>query len=95
MKTRYVVKCTSIATEENVNFAGDVNYFFYGKGMQNLKPYDYNNGDDLPSEYTINECGYTTYAAAVRGIKALQKVFNDMIAMGDYHWNESFEIIKI
>lgn len=64
----YIIKTHYEATEKNTNFAGDIHDWYSGKGG-----FIIGSKNVFPSEHQIECCGYSTLAAAKRGLKAAQE----------------------
>lgn len=64
----YIIKTHYEATEQNHNFAGAIKDFYIGKGG-----FIIGSENKFPSEYQIEHCGYSTLAAAKKGLKSAQE----------------------
>lgn len=85
--TRYIIKKHYEATETNLNFKDEVKDYYQGKHQETIgKNY-------FPTNYFIIEYGYSTKAAATRGLKATQELCDWETARG--HWNVSCELIEV
>lgn len=83
---KYIIKKHYEATETNKNFAGEVHDWYEGKAGHILSK------DKMPTEYFINEHGYTTKAAAKRGFNAAVKMAKWETDLG--HWNVTVSLIE-
>jgi hypothetical protein len=84
----FIIKKHYVATEANPNFAGEQRTYYEGKAGQLL-------GDlygTYPRNWEINEYGYKTYAAAMRGLKAVLDLAN--WEMGHGKWTITAEVIE-
>lgn len=65
---KYLVKQVSIATKENLNFAGEVAISYYGKDEKQIGygGSHYYPGENEPSRYMIEQYGYNRRCDAIR-----------------------------
>ena len=86
---KYLVKLTSVATENNPNYKNQTNIFYYGKGQVLI----YNEGDVMfktaRSDFMIREYGYDRLCDAKRSW--IYKNRND----NDDYWMRLTEIIEV
>ena len=61
----YIIKQHYEATEKNTNFAGIIRDYYSGKGG-----FIIGIENEFPNKHQIECCGYSTLAAAKRGLKA-------------------------
>lgn len=83
----FIIKVHKEATENNPNFKGEVNDYYYGKNEQLLAR------NFFPAPWYINEYAYKTKAAAVRGLKAMQDNCDFENEYGS--WNSTCEIVQV
>lgn len=87
---KYLVKQTSIATQSNPNFAGEMSITYYGKGEKMVK----REGTHIPCEnfdrtdYMLNEYGYNRLCDAKRAY-AYKHPDNTE------YWTSTVEIVEI
>ena len=66
----YIIKCTSVATENNFNFRGETDITFFGKGQRELAhlgTHAESTGSKRElSDYMVREYGYSRKCDAVR-----------------------------
>lgn len=81
---RYVVKETSVGTEENPNFAGEVQVWLHGVGDNLLSAREFNR----LSDWFIREFGYARKCDAKRN-------WSYKNPENDNYWQSTVEIIEI
>ena len=89
MEKRFLIKVTATATDDNPNFKGDVNVFFYGKGSELLdiktsREYD----RKRMTSYDILKFGYSRKCDASRAF-----VFKNLNC-GFEKWTSTAEIVE-
>lgn len=82
----FIIKKHYEATKTNKNFAGEIHDYYCGKAGHTLSQ------DEIPCKYFINEYGYSTKAAAMRGLKAAKEFADWETKRG--HWNVSAELVE-
>lgn len=90
METRFLVKVTATATENNKNFAGDVHTYIYGKDQELLKMEGTRYGQDFDNmnTYFLKKYGYKRACDA-------QKSPSYKNAQAEEFWNYSAEIVEV
>lgn len=83
----FIVKKHYEATVDNIDFAGNIHDVFYGKQETRL---DSGNG---PIGWLVREYGYSTKAAAVKGLKKAQSLAEWETSYG--MWNITASIVEI
>lgn len=84
----FIIKKNYVGTKENPNFAGEKRTYYEGKAGHLL-------GDlkgTFPSDWEINEHGYKTYAAALKGLKKVLEINDWEMEMG--MWKITSEVIE-
>lgn len=85
--TKYIIKKHYEATEKNTNFAGEVKDFYQGKGCHTI-----GTESRFPVKFEIDNYGYTTLAAAKRGLKAAIEFATWETGLG--YWNVTATLIE-
>lgn len=92
---KYLVKLTSVATENNVNFKGQVAVFYYGKDQKIISTEGsstelvYTNAK--ASKYMIKEYGYNRLCDAKRSW-----IYKNAVTLNrENFWKMSAEIVEV
>ena len=83
----FIIKVHKEATENNPNFKGVINDYYYGKDQAFI-------GDNvIPAPRSIIDFAYSTKAAAVKGLKVMQDNCDFENAAG--YWNSTCELVQV
>lgn len=90
--TYYIVRVTSKATQDNLNFAGMTSIAYYGKDQQLLgmegTVHDYLGDSHKVDTYMVKTYGYKRKCDAARSY-----VYNNCYP--SHYWNKQVEIIEV
>ena len=90
----YFIKITSVATETNKNFAGQIRTYLYGKQETLLETQGNKNLKIEFSSYLAKEYGYNRKCDAVRSMKRHQEL-NRWAEKEFPYWTSIVEIVEI
>lgn len=88
---KYLVKLTSVATENNVNFKGQVAVFYYDKDQKLISTEGSTELDVKASKYMIKEYGYSRLCDAKRSW-----IYKNAVTLNrENFWKMSVEIVEV
>ena len=102
MNIRYVIVNHSVAKQNNLNFAGEEAFYYYGKKGKILKAtgshIENDNFYHWPREFWkgyLLEYGYSRLNDAGRVAGKMKQYADKHNARDDYHWSETISVIAV
>lgn len=87
---KYIIKVTSVATDNNPNFCGETKVYYYGKGSEG--PWA-STEDKCLVPYIAKNYGYSTVASARAVLKAKQSLCDWETNKG--FWKSTCELVEV
>lgn len=83
---KYIIKKHYEATENNPNFKGEIKDYYEGKAGHII------GSDHFPAAWEIEEYGYSTKAAAIKGLKVAKELADWETNRG--FWNVTVSLVE-